>query len=89
MDTTLRGLVFHCWLTTETFSTRETDMSKQEHANAAIGVLTDTSDFLKEVKVFIDSTDDADLKAAAKQATDAVTLLRMKLWNRSCEGKFR
>lgn len=64
-------------------------MSKQEHANAAIAVLANSAEAIKEVKTFIDSTDDDDLKAVAKQTEDMVTLLRMKLWNRSCEGKFQ
>jgi hypothetical protein len=66
-------------------------MSKQSLVNDALGVLAEVKDNLSVVNEFVGNIDnsDKDLMQAAKQAVDAVDLLRLKMFNRSTQGKYR
>jgi hypothetical protein len=66
-------------------------MSKQSLVNDALGVLVEVKDNLSVVNEFVSNIDDSDkdLMQAAKQAVDAVDLLRLKMFNRSTQGKYR
>jgi hypothetical protein len=63
-------------------------MSKRKEATECLGALADISEALHNIKSFVDRTDDKELSDTAKQTIDTVTLLRLRMFNRSTQGKY-